>query len=73
MFLTEKHMTHNYPHNPNQAGYNLLKFCADARNELYSRLTKPDSSDTQAFESFIMEKIRIRNMDHNELRQALVH
>lgn len=71
MFLTEKHMTHNYPSNPNQAGYNLLKFCSDARTELYSRLTKPSSSDEQAFENFLMDKIRIRNMDHTELRAAL--
>jgi len=49
----------------------LLKACSNARTELYSRLKKPHSSDVQAFENYILQKVNIRNMDHNELREAL--
>lgn len=63
--------SHHYTHNPNQAGYDLLKFCANARRELYSRLVKPAVTDEKAFENFILEKVKIQKMDHQELRVAL--
>ena len=60
----------NY-HSPQQAGQELLIFCERARKELYSRLTKPPISDEEAFENYILEKVKIRNMNHYELRTAL--
>lgn len=72
MFLNNQQLfARNQGYNSNRAGESLIKACSDARTELYSRLKKPHSSDVAAFEAFILEKIKIRNMDHNELREAL--
>lgn len=72
MFLTNQQLSaRNQGHNPNRAGEALLKACSNARTELYSRLKKPHSSDVKAFENYILQKVNIRNMDHNELRAAL--
>lgn len=73
MYLNDKQLAaRNQVHNPSRAGENLLKFCIQARKTLCAKLVKPSIKDEPAFEAFIMRKIEIRNMDHNELRAALL-
>ena len=70
--LTNKQLAaRNEGFNPNRAGDALLKFCNVARAELNARLTRPAISDEAAYEAFIISKISIKNMDHQELRAAL--
>ena len=59
-------------YNPNQAGYNMLTQCIRARKILLARLVKPSVSDEEAFEAYILAKIKIVNMDHRELWAALI-
>jgi len=73
MYLNDKQLAaRNQGYNPSLAGENLLKFCIQARKTLRAKLVKPSIQDEKAFEAFIMRKIEIRNMDHNELRAALL-
>ncbi len=71
--LTNKQLAaRNEGFNPNRAGEALLKFCTEARATLNFRLIKPAITDEVAFEAFIVSKAAIKNMDHRELRAALI-
>ncbi|MBB76604.1 MAG: hypothetical protein CMJ75_19025 [Planctomycetaceae bacterium] len=60
-----------YGYSPTQAGNNLLRFCAKARQALVAALDKPPVTDGIAFEAYVLAKVAIVQMDHSELRQAL--
>lgn len=60
-----------YGYNPNHAGMILLKFCAEAREHLISKLVKPSVDDQVAFEAWLEAKIAIVRMDYRELMAAL--
>lgn len=70
--LTDKQLAaRNEGYNANRAGDHLLAFCIQARKTLNARLVNPGAENEAAYEAYIMRKIAIRNMDHNELRAAL--
>lgn len=70
--LTNKQLAaRNEGYSPNRAGEQLLKGCNEARATLYARLSKPGITDEAAYEGYVLQKIAIRNMDHNELCAAL--
>lgn len=66
-------MTRLYGHSANQAGFDLLKRVQALRQELRARLTKPAIDDEPAWERYVTDLVRIRNMDHNELAAAIKH
>jgi hypothetical protein len=63
--------TDRFGYNPNQAGAELLAACAAARKILKAHLVKPPVTDEAAFIAYLEALIRIRRMDHHELRAAL--
>lgn len=53
-------------------GHQILRFCTEARATLRARLCKPLVSDEVAFSAYCKAIAQIRQMDYNELRQALI-
>ena len=59
-------------YSPSHAGNILLKECASMRARLRANLHKPTDGDEDSLAAYIEAKVAIRNMDHKELRAAVL-
>lgn len=59
-------------YSPSHAGNTLLKECAAMRARLRANLRKPADGDEDSLAAYIEAKVAIRNMDHKELRAAVL-